>query len=155
MFRFEKTSVIKATRADLYRFFLDPGNLAKFSPEDFQVTELNAAVPLTESAEFSLKAKIGGVKFVWQGRVLVLDPPKRIVDEQVRGPFKQFVHTHQFREIGSHTFLIDAIEYQPRFGPLAALVDKYVIRPRLQRLFDYRHERLKELFEGVKPPGVQ
>jgi hypothetical protein len=148
MAEFEKSSVIKASPERLFEFLLNMENMAKISPPDTEILELNAPNPITANAEFDLRLKRGPFRLSWRGRVLTLEPPRLMVDEQVRGPFRRFQHTHQFREIGAHTLVIDRIEYEPFLGPLGAPLDVLFIRPLLKRMFDYRHRRLKELFES-------
>lgn len=143
----EKTSVIKAPADKLFEFFLDPNNLQRISPTGSKVIEVKSPVPLTAGAEFSLKVREGWLRVAWQGRVCELERPKLIVDEQVRGPFRRFRHTHKFRDIDGATLVIDVVEYKPPCGPLGMLFDACFIHHRLKQMFDYRHQRLKELFE--------
>jgi ligand-binding SRPBCC domain-containing protein len=144
----EKCSVIKCPPDRLFEFFLDPNNLSKISPPGFGVSELEVEVPLKAGAEFSMRSQNGLLRFRWRGRVAQLEPPRLMVDEQLRGPFRRFRHTHQFRDAGGATLVIDRVEYTPPLGPIGALLDPIFIRPRLRRYFEYRHRRLKELFEA-------
>jgi len=68
------------------------------------------------------------------------------VDEQERGPFRYWKHTHRFLPKGEDACVLeDAIEYK------APLFTGKLVRRRLDKMFDYRHEvtllamhRLKE-----------
>ncbi|MSR64886.1 MAG: hypothetical protein EXS18_03795 [Verrucomicrobiae bacterium] len=137
--RFEKSSVIKARAEQLFDFFVDPNNLKKISPASLEIIEILATTPLTAGSRFSMKARNGKMKIEWEGHVTQLERPSLMVDEQTRGPFRRFVHTHRFRGIGDHTMVIDEVEYQPRFVPLGWLADVLVIRRQLRQMFEYRH----------------
>jgi len=144
----EKSSVISARAEDLFAFFLDPQNLSKITPPTVKLTEVEATAPLAKGALFSLRGRNGWVRFRWHGRVVEMESPKIMVDEQLKGPFRSFRHTHRFRAIDDrHTLVIDHVEYQPRFGIFGKLANAFFIRRKLRRLFEYRHRKLKELFE--------
>ncbi len=47
------------------------------------------------------------------------------------------------------TEVLDLVTYVPPFGPLGASLNALVIRPQLERTFDYRQEQLGAgLFQG-------
>jgi|ERR1051326_478637 ligand-binding SRPBCC domain-containing protein len=148
--RFEKASVIKARADQLFEFFLDPNNLGKISPPSLEIIEIRATTPLTKGSQFSLKARKGRMRIDWDGRVIELERPRLMVDEQTRGPFRRFVHIHRFRDIGDHTMLIDEVEYETRSGLLGKLANVLFIRRQMREMFEHRHLRLKELFESGK-----
>ncbi len=100
----------------------------------------------------STKTPIGRVK--WVARIVEVVPPHstitgmeaRFVDEQIEGPFKSWRHTHEFESSGDHTTrVIDYIEYQIGYGPLAYLANPLVVRPSLRKMFAYRRKVLNSL----------
>jgi ligand-binding SRPBCC domain-containing protein len=44
--------------------------------------------------------------------------------------------------------LRDEIEYEPPFGFMGRLAEPLLVRPRLEKLFDYRHEITRRWCEG-------
>lgn len=71
---------------------------------------------------------------------IVYEPPARFVDEQVRGPFKSWRHTHRMTRVGNGTELAEVIDLEPPFGLLGRALAPMLILPRLRKLFAYRHE---------------
>jgi ligand-binding SRPBCC domain-containing protein len=65
-------------------------------------------------------------------------------DEMVDGPFRRWVHTHEFVGVDGASLASDSVEYDlPRpLGPLAPLA-----RLGLAPAFHYRHRRTRELLE--------
>lgn len=148
----EYSSVIKAPASRLFEFFLDPGNLTRIMPPRVKVSEVDAIVPLRLGSVFSLRGRNGWLRFQWYGHIVEFDPPHVMVDEQLKGPFRSFRHTHRFRAIDDHyTLTIDRVEYEPPLGILGKLANACLIRANLRRMFEYRHQQLKEVFES-RPP---
>lgn len=73
-------------------------------------------------------------------RVTALEEPSRFVDEQVRGPFRLFVHEHRFEEIGTATTMTDTITLASPIGGRA--VERLLLVPYLRRLIRRRNEHL-------------
>ena len=71
----------------------------------------------------------------------------------MKGPYAQWVHTHRFREDGpGATIIDDEVRYQLPLGALGALVHP-IVRRQLDRIFEYRSERVRELLEPSGAAG--
>jgi ligand-binding SRPBCC domain-containing protein len=66
------------------------------------------------------------------------------VDEQVRGPYREWIHEHRFNEKDGGTFCQDAVQYAPLGG---VLINVLFVERDVRKIFAYRAERLKEIFE--------
>jgi ligand-binding SRPBCC domain-containing protein len=72
----------------------------------------------------------------------------RFVDVQDSGPFAEWRHSHEFESVDSKsTRVVDHIGYKPKLGLLGLLADPIFIRPRLNAMLAYRHQRLHELLD--------
>ena len=63
-------------------------------------------------------------------------------DQQLKGPYQRWVHSHEFEDLGDCTRVLDHVEYAV---PGGSFVERQLVRPELERIFDYRTERLLEL----------
>jgi ligand-binding SRPBCC domain-containing protein len=144
--RIEMSSVIRSRVERVFDFFLDLNNLRKISPTSVEIIEIHAPTPITEGCRFTIKARSGRMRVDWEGRIVRLERPTLIVDEQLRGPFSRFVHTHRFRDMGNYSMMIDEVDYEPRFGVIGRLANALVIRRQMDKIFEYRYERLREIF---------
>jgi ligand-binding SRPBCC domain-containing protein len=80
----------------------------------------------------------------WRGRFEVWEPPQRFVDVQLSGPYRRWRHEHAFESLpGGGTRVIDRVEYAVWGG---GLIDRWIVRPEMERMFAYRAKRLAELF---------
>jgi ligand-binding SRPBCC domain-containing protein len=73
--------------------------------------------------------------------------PHRIVDTMIEGPFRSFVHEHEFREAAGGTLMLDTIEWTTPFGMIGRMADSMVLKKRLTRIVSSRNKRLKDLAE--------
>ena len=69
------------------------------------------------------------------------------VDQQTRGPFKQWVHRHIFEAVGDQTRLTDHIEYQLPGGWFVNALFGWAVKPGLIQMFQHRHRVTKRLCE--------
>lgn len=92
------------------------------------------------------RARHAGVWFTMTSRITVLQRPHRFVDEQVRGPFRSFVHEHAFIREGEITRMTDTITLAaPVFGRAA---EQLVLVPYLRRLIAGRNAHLLSVLDG-------
>lgn len=131
-----------APRADVFRFFSDAANLQAITPPwlHFQVLT-PSPIPITQGTLIDYRLRIHGFPIRWQSEITVWDPPFRFVDEQRRGPYKRWVHTHTFVEERGGTTIRDDVEYEV---PLA-LVSKWLVERDVRAIFAFRRTALESL----------
>jgi hypothetical protein len=76
---------------------------------------------------------------------------------QLKGPYSFWRHRHSFQSIPSGTLVVDEIEYAAPFSWMigAELVDRFFVRPELERIFRHRSEALREALGIGDPPHPQ
>ena len=77
-------------------------------------------------------------------RITAYDRPRFFRDEQVRGPFRRFVHDHFFDPADGGTRMRDVMEFASSFP----LVDRLVLAPHLRRFLLRRNELIKRAAEA-------
>ncbi|MGN6124981.1 MAG: SRPBCC family protein [Humibacter sp.] len=86
------------------------------------------------------RARHFGIWWTMTSQIAELDAPTRFVDQQVRGPFKTFLHEHRFEQLTHGTRVTDTITVaSPIFGSLA---ERLVLVPYLRRLISKRNAHL-------------
>jgi ligand-binding SRPBCC domain-containing protein len=74
------------------------------------------------------------------------------VDEQLRGPYRRWVHTHTFADEGGGTRVEDRVVYEVPGGPA---VNALFVAPDLRRVFGYRLQALRERLDpGGRGSGL-
>jgi ligand-binding SRPBCC domain-containing protein len=94
----------------------------------------------------------------WMARIVDFDWNSHFVDEQVRGPFRQFRHRHgvgsETREGVEGTLVADVIEYESPAAAVGWLADG-MIRRRFEEVFAYRQKRLPEILAAAAQQAVR
>ena len=129
----------------MFGFFADARNLEAITPPwlSFSIlTEL--PIEMRVGALIDYKLCIRGFPVRWQTEITAWDPPFRFVDEQRRGPYRQWVHEHRFEESKGGTLVVDEVHYR---APGGSLIERYLVRPDVERIFRHRQECLSKLFQ--------
>jgi ligand-binding SRPBCC domain-containing protein len=101
---------------------------------------------MREGAMIAYALRVRGVPLRWLTRIEKWNPPFEFVDIQAKGPYKYWHHTHRFSEVDRGTLIADTVEYALPFGVLGRLAHRMQVARDLSRIFDYREEKVRELF---------
>jgi ligand-binding SRPBCC domain-containing protein len=129
----------------VFAFFADAANLDAITPPWLRFQTVQAAVELKAGTIFDHRLKVHGVPIHWVSEITVWDPPLRFVDEQRRGPYKHWVHRHDFVAENGGTWVRDHVDYVPRGWVLEPLINRWLVAPDLRKIFAYRHGKIREL----------
>jgi ligand-binding SRPBCC domain-containing protein len=92
-----------------------------------------------------------GVRQRLTSRITEFDPPRRFVDEMVRGAFRRFRHEHQFLAVEGGTEMVDIFDYTSPLGPLGRLADILFLRHYMTQLLRERNAFLKHEAGSAAP----
>ena len=88
-----------------------------------------------------------GLKQDLMVKVIEFDSPHRFVDMMIRGPFRSFVHIHEYRQAGHGTLMHDTVLWESIFGIPGILADKFFLGRYFRNSIRDRNLRLKKLAE--------
>ncbi|HVZ81551.1 MAG TPA: TIGR01777 family oxidoreductase [bacterium] len=152
---FEKESRIEVPVEELFRWHTQGPAFERLAPPWEKVHVLERTGGLQDGGKVVLQVRQGPVALEWTAVHRDYIEGKQFVDEQVRGPFARWIHTHQTRSDGPQASILkDHIEYQPPFGPLGALASGY-LRSKIERTFRFRHDRTRQDLERLHPFASQ
>ena len=131
-------------RSEVFAFFADAHNLETITPPWLKFEVLTPApIMLRPGTLIDYRITVRGLPIRWRTEIAEWDPPHQFVDVQLRGPYTLWHHTHTFEERDGGTVCLDRVRYRPRGG---ALVHWLFVRRDVEQIFQYRQQRLKEMF---------
>ena len=133
-------------RQEVFDFFARAENLGALTPQELGFRMLTPPpILMKEGAIIDYSIRLWMVPMVWRTRIAAWEPPLRFIDEQIRGPYKEWTHQHSFLEIDGGTRIEDEIHYRLPLG-LAGRLAAPLVRLQLARVFRYREETIRSLF---------
>ena len=141
---------IDLPRDRVFEFFADAKNLERITPAElsFHITTPQP-IEMREGAVIDYQLKLNGIPMNWKTLISKWNPPHEFVDEQLKGPYKQWIHRHTFTELAPDKTLIqDEVKYRLPLEPLGDIAH-FFVRRQLEGIFDYRQKVVAEEF-GVK-----
>ncbi len=151
-FRFESALRIERPLDEVFGFFSNPENLERITPPWLRfeiVTPTPIDVEVGTRIEYRLRLR--GFPLSWTSEITVWEPPRRFVDEQIKGPYRLWRHEHTFEPDGNGATVIgDRVEYAVLGG---ALINWLLVRRDVRKIFAYRTEKLHEIFDGGDGDG--
>lgn len=129
---------------ELFPFFADAGNLQVITPPwlDFRIVTPRP-IAMQVGALIDYRLKVHGIPLRWRSEITAWEPPVRFVDEQVRGPYRRWIHEHRFESRDGGTTVVDHVRYAVLGG---ALVNRLFVRRDVERIFACRKKALAERF---------
>ena len=148
IYTFTRTQIVDLPIEECWRFFSDPRNLSKITPTDLRFT-VRSELPEEIHAGLMIRYTVSplwGIPMSWLTEITQVRKPDYFVDEQRVGPYSVWHHEHFFHAVDPRrTEVRDLVHYVPPFGPLGAMVEPFLIRPQLQRIFDFREQQLSAI----------
>ena len=132
---------------EVFAFFADAQNLEKLSPSwlGFKILSMSTD-SIEQGTTIHYRLRLHGIPVHWQTDICEWNAPHCFVDEQTKGPYRQWHHTHKFEAHGSRTKVIDEVQYSLPFGVLGQIVHVLKVRRDVNRIFDYRRLQIDALF---------
>lgn len=147
VFTLERRQFLPQTIERVFHFFSRAERLQQLTPEwlDFRIFDVNPpALGHNALIRYGLRWRILPIR--WTTRIVRWEPPFRFVDEQISGPYRLWRHEHRFVRQGSGTLMYDTVRYALPFGGVGLLVQRWLVGRDVERIFDYRAQRVSDLF---------
>lgn len=148
-FFFETTLWVPQPVEEVFPFFADPRNLETITPSWLNFRLLTPfPVEMRVGALIDYRLRLRGIPIHWQTEITLWEPPVRFVDIQRRGPYRRWIHYHNFLQRNGGTEVQDQVEYQMIGG---ALLNRLFVKSDVERIFSYRRRVLTHFLEVL--PG--
>lgn len=147
MHSLDQTQEIEAPLEEVFAFFSDPGNLARITPPWLRF-RVHGAPPrfLSEGSRIEYRIRWTVLTLRWVTRITRWSPGVEFQDVQERGPYRNWVHTHRFSQVGRTVRMEDHVEYELPFGLLGRIAHRLLVRRQLEQIFEYRRRVIGDMF---------
>ena len=143
----ETEVVVPIARWEVFAFFSDASNLMRITPPSLGFKILTPMpIRMDEGTLIDYTILLHRLPLRWRTRICRWNPPVEFIDEQLRGPYRKWVHHHTFEETDSrNTLMRDRVDYAlpfPPFGDIALPL----VRAQLRGIFEFRRKAILEIF---------
>jgi ligand-binding SRPBCC domain-containing protein len=91
-----------------------------------------------------------GIPMKWVTEITNVEEKKYFVDQRLFGPYSLWHHKHFIKEIPGGVEMEDIVDYKVPLGILGQMVHPFLVKPKLNEIFEYRQKKLIALFGEYK-----
>jgi len=148
--RLERRQLLPVGREELFTIFQAPENLATITPPRLGFRIITPGpIEMKVGTIIDYTIRVLGIPVRWRTLISTYQVPSRFVDEQIKGPYVFWHHTHAFVPAEGGTEITDTVRYVLPLGVLGDLVHRLMVRRQLEGIFEYRASAIVRLLESV------
>jgi ligand-binding SRPBCC domain-containing protein len=142
-----REQVLPGTPDEVFPFFGEARNLEAITPPwlGFEVVTPEP-VEMRVGTLIQYRLELHGIGVDWLTSIQAWEPGVRFVDTQVRGPYRLWHHTHDFRpgdEAGT-TVMTDTVRYAIGWGVAGEIAARAFVLRDVAAIFDYRATAVRD-----------
>ena len=125
-----------------------PINLAKITPKRLGFRIITPLpIEMKSGTIIDYYIKIFSFPIRWRTIITNYEYPSQFIDQQLKGPYSFWHHTHTFEKTENGTLIKDQIRYVVPFGFLGRILNYLWIKRDLKNIFNYRKNKIKQLIK--------
>lgn len=131
-----------------WEFFSSPGNLALITPPEMEFKILSKhKTPIYEGMHIDYIVKpLAKIPLKWKTEIGKTIELTEFTDRQLKGPYVKWEHHHSFIPFDKGTMMKDEVVYRLPLGFIGDILNKLLVRKKIQYIFTYRKIILIKLF---------
>jgi ligand-binding SRPBCC domain-containing protein len=146
-----KKQQLPITVDEAWKFLSNPRNLKIITPSYMSFDIISGAEKPMFAGQIIqyLVTPILGIKTKWVSEITHFEEKKYFVDVQLYGPYALWHHKHFINKIDGGVELEDIIDYKVPLGILGQMVHPFIVKPKLEEIFNYRQQKMIEIFGEI------
>jgi uncharacterized protein (TIGR01777 family) len=135
-----------ASKENLFKYFCDAKNLETITPPhlNFHIEKISTP-EIQKGTLIDYSLKLYGVPLKWRTLISEWNPPHQFADQQLKGPYSLWDHTHRFESLGPGTLMTDTVRYKVPLKYLGRLTAGAWVARDVQKIFQYRRETIGKM----------
>jgi len=148
IYTLHKKQNLPITKEEAWKFLSSPKNLKTITPDYMGFNILSGADRPMYAGQIIqyIVTPVLGIRTKWVTEITHVVDGEYFVDEQRFGPYALWHHKHFIKEIDGGVEMEDIIDYKVPMGILGQIVHPFIVKPKLLEIFEYRTQKLEELF---------
>ncbi|MEO8514558.1 MAG: SRPBCC family protein [Ignavibacteria bacterium] len=133
---------------EVFGFFCKAENLNLITPPSLNFKIFTPLpIEMKKGTIIEYKIKLNGISFKWKTEITEWNPPHSFLDRQLKGPYRVWIHEHLFSSKGNATIMKDIVQYLPPGWFLEPVINKLMVKKKLEHILDYRQNKIKAIFK--------
>lgn len=152
IYTFQSIQRLPITLEEAWDFISTPKNLAVITPTEMGFKTISGderKIFAGQIIHYTITPVLG-IRMQWVTEITHVEDKKFFVDEQRYGPYAFWHHKHFLKAIPGGVEMEDIVHYKLPMGILGQLVHPVLVRPNLEKIFEFRRKKLVELFGEFK-----
>lgn len=148
-YQLKKEQYLPVKKESLWDFVSSPKNLKRITPTYMGFDIITPDVPeeMYNGVHIGYIVKpLWGVKMKWLSELKHIRKNEYFVDEQRVGPYRYWFHEHILEDNGEGCLMTDRISYALPRLPFSTIINKWIVRRKLEEIFEYREKVFAENF---------
>lgn len=148
IYTLHKTQKLPITLDEAWSFLCNPANLSKLTPKEMHMKIISGAdrpMYAGQVLQYSV-TPLPGFKTKWVSEITQYKHKNYFIDDQLYGPYAFWHHKHFVKEIEGGVEMEDIIDYKIPLGFLGQLVHPILVKPKLEKIFNYRKTQMETIF---------
>ncbi len=148
MYQLKRKQIVKTDLDTCWEFFSRPENLKRITPP-YMGFDIKVDLPEKMYEGLMIEYTVTpllGIPMSWITEIKTVKDKQFFVDEQRQGPYKIWHHEHHFKEISEGIEMTDIVTYVLPLGILGKLMHPFIVKSKLEEIFNYRFKAVDELF---------
>ncbi|MGB3606775.1 SRPBCC family protein [Psychroserpens sp.] len=148
LYNLHQKQKLPITLDEAWSFLCNPANLSELTPSKMNMTIISGAeksMYAGQVLQYNV-TPLPGFKTKWVSEITQYENKKYFVDLQLFGPYAFWHHKHFVHEIEGGVEMEDIIDYKVPFGILGQLVHPFLVKPKLDEIFEFRRKKLEDRF---------
>ena len=155
-FQLIKTQVINSPMDDVFDFFSKPENLKTITPAKLSFNILTPTpIVMEKGTVIDYTIRLFLIPIHWRTLITKYNPPYEFVDEQIKGPYNFWHHTHKFKKVDGGVEISDKVIYSIPMGIIGRVLHYLWIKRDLEKIFSHRKEEIENILVNNNPDENQ